>query len=233
MNSRWKIDTWAHRAYSLDVTRVDPIQFVESVQPHLQYRDLHGLVGYLKSHWSKDQLMSLLFCEHDDARKVAALSLALVGCKSCITKLAAQLKDPDPVVNQMAEHALWSIWFRCGSCAANQEVCRGTKALNRRQMDRALEHFNRAIELDPDFAEAYNQRAIVGYLLEQYEPSIADCQSAVRLMPCHFGAWAGMGHCHTQLHRHADAIRCYQKAIDINPHLTSLTEALKQLKSKP
>lgn len=212
---------------------MDPIQFVESVQPHLQYKDLHGLVGFLKSHWSKDQLMSLLFCEHADARKVAALALALVGCKSCISKLAVQLKDPDPVVNQMAEHALWSIWFRSGSCAANQEVCRGSKALNRREIDRAIEHFNRAIELDPTFAEAYNQRAIATYLLELYEQSIADCQKTVELMPCHFGAWAGMGHGFTHLHRPADAIRCYQKALEINPHLTSLTEALDQLKSKP
>lgn len=189
--------------------------------------------GFLKTHWSKDQLMALLFCEHPDARKVAALALALVGCKSCITKLAAQLKDPDPMVNQMAEHALWSIWFRSGSCPANQEVCRGSKALNRREMDLAIEHFNRAIEIDPTFAEAYNQRAIAAYLLELYDQSIADCKTAVRLMPCHFGAWAGMGHGHTHLNRPADAIRCYQKALEINPHLTSLTEAIEQLKANP
>jgi tetratricopeptide (TPR) repeat protein len=223
----------AHPAYSLDVERVNPIQFVESMQPHLQYRDLHGLVGHLKANWSKDQLMSLLFCDHADARKVAALSLALVGCKSCITKLADQLKDADPMVNQMAEHALWSIWFRAGSCPANHEVCQGTKALNDREMERAIEHFSRAIELDPNFAEAYNQRAIASYLLEQYERSIEDCREAVRLMPCHFGAWSGMGHCHAHLGQPADAIRCYQKALKINPHLTSLNETIEQLKPRP
>ena len=44
-----------------------------------------------------------------------------------------------------------------------------TRALNRRDFDHALKHFNRAIELDPAFAEAYNQRAIVGYLQERFE----------------------------------------------------------------
>lgn len=231
--SHIKIDIWASDAYSFGVTRVNPIQFVESVQPHLQYKDLHGLVGHLKAHWSKDQLMSLLFCDHADARKVAALSLALVGCKSCIAKLADQLKDPDPMVNQMAEHALWSIWFRSGSCPANHEVCEGTKALNDRKMEKAIQHFCRAIEIDPNFAEAYNQRAITSYLLEKYDQSIDDCRETVRLMPCHFGAWSGMGHCHAHLNQPADTIRCYQKALEINPHLTSLHETLEQLKSMP
>ena len=212
---------------------MDPVQFVESVQPHLHYENLHELAGFLKSNWSKDQLMSLLFCDNADARKVAALSLALVGCKSCIAKLADQLQDPDPMINQMAEHALWSIWFRSGSCPANQEVCRGSKALNSRELDKAIEHFGRAIDIDPGFAEAYNQRAIAYYLLEQYELSIADCRKTVKLMPCHFGAWAGMGHGFAHLHRPADAIRCYNKALEINPHLTSLNEAINQLKFKP
>ena len=168
----------------------------------------------------------------EDVRKVAALCLALVGKRCTIDKIAAQLKDPDPMVNQMAEHALWSIWFRCGSLPANKELCRGTKALNARNFDAAMEHFDRAIELDQDFAEAYNQRAIAHYLQEQFAESAEDAQKAAEKMPCHFGAWAGLGHCHLNLGNLHEALKCYEKALAINPHLDCLLQTADEIRNR-
>ena len=72
-------------------------------------------------------------------RKVAALAISLVGTTCCLPKLAPLLRDADPLVNQMAEHAMWSIWFRSGSTPeANKELCRGTKAMNGRDFEAAL-----------------------------------------------------------------------------------------------
>jgi cytochrome c-type biogenesis protein CcmH/NrfG len=48
-------------------------------------------------------------------------------------------------------------------------------------------------------------------------------------MPCHFGAWAGMGHCHAHVGRFKDALAAYRKALAINPHLECLTEACAEL----
>jgi tetratricopeptide (TPR) repeat protein len=146
--------------------------------------------------------------------------------------LSDQLKDPDPVVNEMAEHALWSIWFRSGCSQANQQLGRGAQAMDRRDMAHAIQHFTRAIELDPKFAEAYNQRAIAHYLLDQCDQSIADCRRTVELMPCHFGAWAGLGHCHAHEGRFSEALLCYQKALSINPHLECLVEACDELRQQ-
>src|SRR6202000_1644975 len=165
-----------------------------AVKPALARKDLGALLAACKSKWSPEQIISLLSSGHCDARKCAALALAYVGCPACLESLCKQLKDPDPTVNQMAEHALWSIWFRCGTPEANQELCRGTRALNRRDLACAMKHFTRATEIDPPFAEAFNQRAITRYLAERYDESIVDCREAVERMPCHFGAWAGLGH---------------------------------------
>ena len=211
---------------------VDPIQFVGVVKPLLEAQDLTGLLCTLKKHWTADQIVSLLSCNHCDARKVAALSLGLVGGRCCVPPLAERLKDRDKMVNQMAEHALWSIWFRCGDPASNKELCRGTKALNAREFDRAIEHFDRAIEHDDNFAEAYNQRAIAHYLQEQYESSVRDCRTAVERMPCHFGAWAGMGHCFLHMGELAKALQCYEQALSINPHLDCLRETIKEIKGR-
>lgn len=209
---------------------IDPAEFVAQVQPLLVRKDLQGLLALLRSRWTADQLAGLLANPDADARNVAALALSLVGNRCCIPSLADQLKNADPMTNQMAEHALWSIWFRLGSSCANEHLCRGLKALDERDFAAALKHFTRATELDPAFAEAYNQRAIVAYLTERFEDSIEDCQRTVERMPCHFGAWAGLGHCQAHLGRVCEAIKSYKKALEINPHLDGICEAIRELK---
>ena len=211
---------------------IDPVQFVSAVRPLLEKQDLQGLLKLLSERWSCEQIANLLMTADEDTRKVAALCLSLVGKRCTIDKIAEQLKDSDPMVNQMAEHALWSIWFRCGTPQANTELCRGTKALNAREFEKALDHFDRAIELDDDFAEAYNQRAIAHYLQEQFECSVEDCRRAIERMPCHFGAWAGMGHCFVHRNELADALKCYERALEINPQLDCLQQTITEIKQR-
>ncbi len=211
---------------------MDPGRFVTSVKPLLEARDVEGLHVHLKRHWTAEQITSFLGCPDHDARKVAALALALVGGKCCIPELARRLRDPDPTINEMAEHALWSIWFRCGSPQANDDLARGAECLSLRDFDSAFRHFARAIHATPDFAEAFNQRAIAYYMLEDYENCIRDCRRAVELMPCHFGSWAGMGHCHAHLGRIRDAVESYEQALAINPHLTSIAQAVVELRRR-
>ena len=105
---------------------IEPSHFVATVQPLLERQDATGLLELVRSRWTKEQLKSILECDDLDARKVACLALALCGEKCSIPCVAKQLQHRDPVVNQMAEHALWSIWFRCGTAEANNELCRGT-----------------------------------------------------------------------------------------------------------
>ena len=205
--------------------------FVQAVRPLLEAKDLQGLVTLVKSRYSSDQLLSLLSGKSPDAAKVAALTLAWIGCRDCIPKLATRLRDKDPMVNQMVEHALWAIWFRLGTPESNKAICRGTQAINRGDYSRAIEQFTRAIDISPDFAEAYNQRAIALFLQENYDRSIEDCHSAAELMPCHFGAWAGMGHCYAHLGQLDDALGCYRKAVQINPHLEQVCQSIEEIEA--
>jgi tetratricopeptide (TPR) repeat protein len=211
---------------------IDPADFLARVKPLLEKQDLQGLLALLKDQYTHTQLATLLKTPDSDVRKVAALSFGLVGGRCCLHKLAPILQDPDPMVNQMAEHAMWSIWFRAGSREANCELKCGSRALDRRDYARAISHFDKAVEIDPSFAEAYNQRAIVHYLEERYEESIEQCRKTVELMPCHFGAWAGLGHCHCHAGRLKEAVESYERALSINPHLEGVQQAIQELKQK-
>ena len=133
----------------------------------------------------------------------------------------------------MAEHAMWQIWFRGGCESANDLVARGAEALNQQKIDQAIEHLNDAIALSPDFAEAYNQRAIAYYLSERYDESIADCQQVVEKMPLHFGAWSGLGHSQLANGNVPEAIIAYEKALAVNPHLECIAELVEELRSGP
>lgn len=208
---------------------IEPDRFVELVTPLLQSKDMQGLIELCRRNWTDEQIVGVLSGGHRDARKVAALALSLVGSRSSLPALTRALKDPDPMVNQMVEHALWSIWFRLGTPEANHQLARGTQAIERKDLDHAVGHFSRAVELCPDFAEAYNQRAIVMYLTEQFDRSVEDCRSAVRYNPDHFGAWAGLGHSLAYLGRIDEAITAYNQALHINPHLDCVRELRDEL----
>jgi tetratricopeptide (TPR) repeat protein len=198
----------------------------------LEAKDLKGLLALVKAEYSADEILQFVSGKCPDASKVASLTLAWIGCRECIPKLAERLRDPDPMVNQMAEHALWAIWFRLGNEQSNKAVCRGTQAINRQEYRPAIEHFSTAINITPNFSEAFNQRAIAYYLLDDFRSSIKDCERTVELMPCHFGAWAGMGHCYAHLGKLDQALKNYRKAIEINPHLEQIREGIVQIESQ-
>lgn len=216
----------------MTASSIDPTDFVASVKPLLASRNARKLSAHLRERWSPQQITELLHSDDADARNVAILALAMVGEKCCVPLLADLLRSADPSVNELAEHALWSIWFRSGSPEANHELNRGAVAINCKQLLHAVEHFDRAVGLCPDFAEAFNQRAIAYYLLEEYEESLRDCQRAAELMPCHFGAWAGAGHCQAHIGDTDGAIASYERAVEINPNLPCIKQAILELRAR-
>ena len=214
------------------VDTVDPQDFIARVQPALEAQDWGRLMKTLKANWSKDQIVSLLGSDSPDARKVAALCIGLIGQSCCLPELSVKLRDPDRVVVDMAEHAMWQIWFRGGCDAANAHLARGAEALNRQEIDEAIAFLDKAIKLSPNFPEAYNQRGIAHYLAERYPDSIRDCERVVELMPLHFGAWSGLGHSHLAIGNHEAALHAYQKALSVNPHLDCIAELVEELQEQ-
>ncbi len=132
------------------------------------------------------------------------------------------LKGDDPTLAATAEARLWSLWWRSAKPEAEKLLRAGVEAMQRRKLDEAEDFFTRVIELAPDFAEGWNKRATVRYMVKNFAESIADCRETVARNPNHFGAFSGQGLCHMSLGQFDEAAVCFRKALEIHPHLEAV-----------
>jgi len=208
---------------------VDTAEFVQIAAQALRHGGVEELARRVSQRWTPRQLCPLLHDEDPDVRKLGCVALALCGDGRAVGCLTAALRDSDAQVAELAEQALWSIWFRSGSPDACLHLRRGLQAMAADELDRAVTHFTRAQKADPTFAEAYNQCAIAHHLSERWLDSIEQAELALERHPAHFGALAGLGHCHFQLGNFAEAARWYRRALAIHPRMHSVAAALARI----
>ncbi len=165
---------------------------------------------------------------YDDVRtrRAAVLALGLIGTFDSNAAVGALLHDADPLVRRLAADALWEIWFRGSTAEDNrclQDALRhGYTAETRQQLDRLIRQ-------SPQFAEAYNQRAIWFYRHGEYARAVEDCEQVLRLNPYHFAAAAGMGQCLLKMGKPRAALHAFRTALAINPDLDHLHEIIEAL----
>jgi tetratricopeptide (TPR) repeat protein len=208
---------------------INPQEFISTLESSLSQGRVEDALHLVRARWTAGQIVTLLQDPSADVRKVAALALSLVGDSGAIAPLAVALHDGDAMVAQVAEHALWSVWFRLGKPRAICLVKCGNNHLHHGNYVCALEKFSQAIQEDPQFAEAYNQRAIAHYLCDRFDESIADCQAALAIVPQHFGAMSGMGHAYAHMGNWREARHCYRLALAIHPRLEGIQTSLEQI----
>ena len=89
--------------------------------------------------------------------------------------------------------------------------------MNIRNYPLAIRFFNNLIEIDPNFAEAWNKRATVYYIIGNYDKSMNDISKTLELEPRHFGALDGMGLIFINKGQYRQAIEVYDKMLEIFP----------------
>lgn len=211
---------------------VDPKQLMEVAKPGLQAGDAVRLAQDVTRRWRASDLCPLLRHASPDVRRVTAVIIGLVGDMTSVPCLARRLRDSDEQVNQMAEHGLWSIWFRSGDPQAACALRSGVTLIGAEKYKQALVQFQAALRIDPDYAEAYNQCAIAHFFLGHWDDSLTCCKRAVSRVPTHFGAISGMGHCHLQLGRLDKALQCYEWSLRINPRMPAIDAAVQRLRKQ-
>jgi tetratricopeptide (TPR) repeat protein len=161
-------------------------------------------------------------------RRAALLALHILGTMASNEAIAGRLRDEDGQVRQMAADALWAVWLRGDGEANAKELQR---ALQQPDPDKALAVLTALIRKAPDFAEAYNQRAILHFQAQAYEKSVADCEKVLQLNKQHFGAAEGLGRCYLRLRLPGPALKAFRTAHRINPNIEGIEDAIRELES--
>ncbi len=166
-----------------------------------------------------------------EVRRRAALWLARKGLMEDVPALVDALRDADPIVRAFAETALWQVWSRSGDEETDRLFAIGVEQMAARQGELAVETFTRLTERKPEFAEGWNKRATVYYLLGEYEKSRADCDEVLKRNPHHFGALSGYGMIYLQLDQPERALDYFERALRVNPNLASVRETVEALRA--
>jgi tetratricopeptide (TPR) repeat protein len=181
---------------------------------------------------AREQALANLSRADDVAvRRAAVQELADSGVMADLPVLVRALRDPDPVVRGFVESAMWSVWSRSGDAATDRLFAVGVEQLAQRQLHAAVESFSRILERRPDFAEGWNKRATVYFLLGDYPHSLADCDEVMARNPYHWGALSGYGMIYMQLDQPGRAIGYLEKALAVNPNLDQVAQTIEALKT--
>jgi tetratricopeptide (TPR) repeat protein len=139
---------------------------------------------------------------------------------------------PDEVSAKHVEARIWAIWLQTPSDTAALLMMRAKVAMDAQQPDLALKLLDATIKLRPDYVEAWNRRATLYYLQNDYARSLADIKQVLVREPRHFGALAGLGMIMQDLGEDKRALDAFRQALAIDPYLEKVPELVKQLSEK-
>ena len=153
--------------------------------------------------------------------------------KNQLNKLFNELKINNTDLVYGTEQKIWEIWSTHPTDQfLTTRLAEGSKLVRNKQLVNAVDIFTEVIEKDPTWAEAWNKRATVLYMLGDYQSSQNDIDKVLKLEDRHFGALAGQGLVNIKLENYEKAIKSYEKAQEIYPAMQSpkiMIEQIEQL----
>lgn len=127
---------------------------------------------------------------------------------------------------------IWDRWLATDDKTAARMMSVGIQAMNENRLGDAQSTFDALVEEQPDFAEAWNKRATVEYMSGDYAASVADIEHTLALEPRHFGALSGLGLIYVELDNLPAALRAFEAALKVNPHLPQVRENVEALRKR-
>lgn len=177
----------------------------------------------------------LRLCIHLALLAVLVLERAAVADQTDprLGDLFAQLRAASAASHAIAiEAEIWRIWGESSDADAQALYARGTAAMAAGDARTASAAFDLLVQVQPRFAEAWNKRATLRYLVGDDDGSIADIRRTLALEPHHFGALSGLALILERRGRPVEAARSLKAALAINPFLPGGQERLRILERK-
>ena len=134
----------------------------------------------------------------------------------------------DIQINEVTS-SIWDIWHETNDPKINADFFRGIGLMHNGNLKESIKFFSKVIEKNPNFAEAWNKRATVFYMLGEYDKSMTDINTTLKLEPRHFGAMDGMILIFLQKGKVDQAVKIYDEIIKIFPKSKSTLKAKQKL----
>ncbi|MGE0845160.1 MAG: hypothetical protein AB7L41_02765 [Flavobacteriaceae bacterium] len=155
-----------------------------------------------------------------------AAPMAIPDTGDLLDALAA---SPSESAAEALEQRILSAWLQSGSDTVDLLMQWSIKAMQEKNFPLALELLNEVVILKPDFAEGWNKRATVYYLIDEYALSLADIRHVLALEPRHFGALSGLGLILKETGDKKHALDAFRKALAVHPYLTNARKVMEEL----
>jgi tetratricopeptide (TPR) repeat protein len=146
--------------------------------------------------------------------------------------LGALKVAPDEASAKHVEARIWALWMQTPSDTAALLMVRAKAAMEAQKLDVAQKLLDAVVKLRPDYIEAWNRRATVYYLQNDYARSLQDIEQVLIREPRHFGALAGLGMIMQDIGEDKRALDAFRKALAVNPYLEKVPELVKTLSEK-
>jgi tetratricopeptide (TPR) repeat protein len=138
---------------------------------------------------------------------------------------------PTAAAARVIEQKIWALWFEAPAPEADTLFKAGRTAGEQGDIPQALAAYDQLVEKFPDFAEAWNQRAIVKFMMGDLDGALEDVAHTLELEPRHFGALSGRGQCYLHMQRMAEALEALEAAKAINPWADSVNKQVEMLRA--
>ena len=136
--------------------------------------------------------------------------------------------ESEDQINQVIS-SIWDIWHETNDPSIEADFYRGLESMRTGDLIMAVAFFTRVIDKNPNFAEGWNKRATVYYMLGKFDASMMDIHETLKLEPRHFGAMDGMGLIFIHLEQFDQAIDIYDQMLKIFPNNSSTKQKKEML----
>ena len=143
--------------------------------------------------------------------------------KNILDKLFNQLIETNNLNNaEQLEKKIWSVWNKHpNDNKLTDKMELGTELMRYGNYNYALKVFDNIIVNDPQWSEAWNKRATVYFLMNEFKNSLDDIDKVLSIEPRHFGALSGQARIFIKLQKYEKAIKSIERALEFYPSFKS------------
>ncbi|MEL6505926.1 MAG: hypothetical protein AAFO61_01835 [Pseudomonadota bacterium] len=141
-------------------------------------------------------------------------------------------KTRDKKMGDRIAQQIWEIWRTSDSKSIDLLTRWAISAGRNKRYGKALDLLDQIVVLRPDYAEGFNQRATLHFMMRNYGKSIVDIERTLALEPRHFGALSGLASILETLERKEQALETWYRVLAVYPANEGAQKAVVRLEEE-